>query len=133
MCEEAAVKSSREDGRHQQLKRQNIRLVTERQPNVLHQDASYSSCYDIQDIAIHIRNALPIRLLKIRRQPTTGFSLPVRAHQIRVKMKVFGESCPIWVHLERLDENNGTVWNCYRSGINKLVIVIATKSLDRFG
>ncbi|KER22235.1 hypothetical protein T265_09626 [Opisthorchis viverrini] len=44
-----------------------------RQLNVLHQAASCFSRYDIRDILIN--------LLKIRRQPTTGFGLP-RAHQI---------------------------------------------------
>ncbi|GAA57683.1 hypothetical protein CLF_113073, partial [Clonorchis sinensis] len=32
------------------------------------------------------RNTLPIGLLKIRRQPTTGFALPIRAHQQRIQL-----------------------------------------------
>ncbi|KER22185.1 hypothetical protein T265_09656 [Opisthorchis viverrini] len=46
-----------------------------RQLNVLHQAASCFSRYDIRDIAIHVYlcNALLIMLLKIHRQPTTGF------------------------------------------------------------
>ncbi|KER29746.1 hypothetical protein T265_03658 [Opisthorchis viverrini] len=53
-----------------------------RQPNVLHQAASCFSCYDIRDIAIHVYlcNVLLISLLKIRRQPTTGFTF-FGAHQ----------------------------------------------------
>ncbi|KER27413.1 hypothetical protein T265_05520 [Opisthorchis viverrini] len=54
-----------------------------RQLNVLHQVASCFSRYDIRYIAIHVYlcNVLLIRLMKIRRQPTTGFALPLRAHQ----------------------------------------------------
>ncbi|KER24462.1 hypothetical protein T265_07888 [Opisthorchis viverrini] len=45
-----------------------------RQLNVLHQAASCFSRYDIRDITRHayICNVLLIRLLKIRRQPTTS-------------------------------------------------------------
>ncbi|KER22966.1 LOW QUALITY PROTEIN: hypothetical protein T265_14741 [Opisthorchis viverrini] len=52
------------------------------QLNVLHQAASCFSRYDIWNIAIHVYlcNVLLIRLLRIRRQPTTGFAL-VGAHQ----------------------------------------------------
>ncbi|KER27819.1 hypothetical protein T265_13731, partial [Opisthorchis viverrini] len=55
------------------------------QLNVLHQAASCFSRYDIRDIAIHVYlcNVLLIRLLKIRRQPTTGFAL-LMAHQVGV-------------------------------------------------
>ncbi|KER33605.1 hypothetical protein T265_00499 [Opisthorchis viverrini] len=48
-----------------------------RQVNVLHQAASCFSRYNIRDIAIHVYlcSALLIRLLKIRRLPTTRFAL----------------------------------------------------------
>ncbi|KER30109.1 hypothetical protein T265_03375 [Opisthorchis viverrini] len=48
-----------------------------RQLNVLRQVSSCFSCYDIRGIAIHVYicNVLLMRLLKIRRQPTTGFAL----------------------------------------------------------
>ncbi|KER23951.1 LOW QUALITY PROTEIN: hypothetical protein T265_14533 [Opisthorchis viverrini] len=42
------------------------------QLSVLHQAASCFSRYDIRDIRIHLCNVLLIRLLKIRRQPTTA-------------------------------------------------------------
>ncbi|KER27496.1 hypothetical protein T265_05457 [Opisthorchis viverrini] len=54
-----------------------------RQLNVLHQAASCFSRNDIPDVVIHVYicNVLLIRLLKIRRQPTTGFAL-FGAHQV---------------------------------------------------
>ncbi|GAA55269.1 hypothetical protein CLF_107509, partial [Clonorchis sinensis] len=52
------------------------------QLNVLHQAASRSSCNDILDIAIRVySNALLIRLLKILRQPTTGFQIVTHTSQ----------------------------------------------------
>ncbi|KAG5445169.1 hypothetical protein CSKR_103341 [Clonorchis sinensis] len=64
---------------------------------------------------MYIRNALLIRLLKILRQPTTGFAL-LGAHQVSLwqnqtdlQISVFIELSPIWVQVEhKVDGNSGT-------------------------
>ncbi|KER26970.1 hypothetical protein T265_05878 [Opisthorchis viverrini] len=60
-----------------------------RQLNVLHQAASCFSRHDIRDIATHVNicDVLLIRLLKIRRQPTTGFAL-FGAHQVALETQL---------------------------------------------
>ncbi|KAG5454717.1 hypothetical protein CSKR_104910 [Clonorchis sinensis] len=106
------------------------------QLNVLNQAALCFSWYDTRDIAIYCRveykhmyicNALLIRLLKVLRQPTTGFALlgtqqetsqtedsvgfqlSLSQDQIDLQISVFIEVSPSWVQAEhKVDGNSGT-------------------------
>ncbi|KAG5450761.1 hypothetical protein CSKR_201273 [Clonorchis sinensis] len=91
-----------------------------KQLNVLHQVASCFSWYDIRGIAINIckicmyvykymyrHNALLIRLLKILRQPTTGFAL-LRTHQ---NNKVFEKYTHLQINLVFARDSPGTLLN----------------------
>ncbi|KAG5453332.1 hypothetical protein CSKR_104390 [Clonorchis sinensis] len=57
----------------------------------------------------YIRNSLLIRLLKILRQPTTGFALLLWAHQ-----------CITYIHVSRYLEYRSN-WNMRRSGAARSV------------